>query len=48
MQNGPQLYPDKSEVTIIETANLLQSTKVKVLSVVLDRRLTFDKHACQP
>jgi len=38
MQNGLQLNPDKSEALIIGT-----TAQMKVLGVVLDRRITFEK-----
>jgi len=61
MQNGLQLYPDKSEVLVMGTANQLRAASsltsvkvagvdlsvvddIKVLGVLLDWRLTFDKH----
>ena len=54
MRNGLQLNPDKSEALIIGTAkpaagrhsiDLLVADEMKVLGVVLDRRLSFDRHA---
>ena len=53
LQNGLQLKTDKSEALIIGTANQLRTAnsaitsvadEIKVLGVVLDRRLAFDKH----
>ena len=56
LQNGLQLNPDKSEALIVGTSPQLRQVTVagvdlpvaadiKVLGVVLDQRLTFDKYA---